>query len=72
MGHDDAKMGHDSAKMGHDSAKMGILSSTWELLGQFWGAFFDDFRRWSGKRKTLKNIWFSLVVCTFGGLGRGV
>ena len=54
-GHDGAKRGHDSAKMGHDSAKMGILSSTWELPG----AFFDDFRRWVGKRKTLKNHWFS-------------
>ena len=69
--HDSAKMGHDSAKMGHDSAKDGILSSTWELLQETW-AFSEDFRRWAGKRKTLKNIRFAIFFGTFGRLGRGV
>ena len=71
MGHDGAKRGHDSAKMGHDSGKMGILRSTLERLGQFWEHFFEDFMRWVGKRKTLKNLRFSLVFATFGRLGRG-
>ena len=57
--HGGPRMGHDSAKMGHDSGKMGILT------------VFEDFRRWVGKRKTLKNLRF-IVFCTFGRLGRGV
>ena len=69
MDHDVAKRGRDSAKMGHDSAKMGILSSTLERLGVL-GAFLKDFRRWVGKRKTLKNRRFSLVFGTFGSWKR--
>ena len=30
------------------------------------GAFFEDFRRWAGKRKTLKNL---RVACFFALLG---
>ena len=50
--HDGPKMGHESAKMGHDSGKMGILRSTLGASGAVLGAFFDEFRRWAGKRKT--------------------
>ena len=74
MGHDSAKIGHDSAKMRHDSAKMGVLSSTWEVLGQFWEHFskiLGDGQE-SEKRWKKNFVFFFLVFCTFGRLGRGV
>ena len=71
MGHDGAKRGHDSAKMGHER-KDGHFELNLGASGAVMGAFFDDFRRWVGKRKTLKNLQFSLVFGTFGRLGRGV
>ena len=39
-------------------------------LGSFWGSsgsIFDNFRRWAGKRKTYKNLWFSSVFALSGG-----
>ena len=50
--HDGPKMGHESGKMGHDSGKMGHFELNFGASGAVLGAFFEDFRRWVGKRKT--------------------
>ena len=59
--------------------RWGMIAPRWAFFelnfgasGAVLGAFFEDFRRWVGKRKTLKNFRFSLVFGTFGRLGRGV
>ena len=56
-----------SRSLGEDGRKMIEVAS-----GAVLGAFFKDFRRWVGKRKTLKNHWFSEAFGTFGRLGRSV
>ena len=57
--------------MGYYSGKIAILGSTWGASGVVQGAFLVDFGTMAGEEKTLKNVGFSLVFCTFGVLGKG-